>query len=54
MVRKALVHWKGDTDLAGIRDEPGLARLPEVERKDWQALWHEVDALLVKAGGSSP
>jgi serine/threonine-protein kinase len=54
MVRKTLAHWKVDTDLAGIRDEPELGKLPEAERKDWQALWHEVDALLMKAGGTSP
>ena len=43
--RQTLAHWKQDADLAGIRDEPGLAKCPEAERKEWQALWADVDAL---------
>ena len=46
LVARALVHWKKDADLAGIRDEQELAKLPEAERKEWQALWADVDALL--------
>jgi serine/threonine-protein kinase len=53
MVRNALGHWKVDTDLAGIRDEPELAKLPEAERMDWHALWHEVDAEFKKVAGDS-
>ena len=53
MVRKTLAHWTVDTDLAGIRDEPELAKLPEAERKDWQALWLGVDAEFKKAEGNS-
>ena len=40
-------HWKEGTDLAGIRDEKELARLPEEERKEWQSLWADVELLLV-------
>jgi hypothetical protein len=47
----AMKRWKSDTDLAGIRDPEPLARLPEAERKEWQAFWAEVDGLIVKAGG---
>jgi hypothetical protein len=32
--------------LAGVRDPAALAELPEPERQEWQALWHEVDGLL--------
>jgi serine/threonine protein kinase/Flp pilus assembly protein TadD len=46
-----LKHWQKDTDLAGVRDPEPLAKLPEAERKEWQALWAEVDALIVKAEG---
>jgi hypothetical protein len=46
LVAKTLTHWKQDTDLAGIRDEQELAKLPEDERKAWQSLWADVDALL--------
>jgi hypothetical protein len=51
LVAKTLNHWKNDTDLAGVRDEKELARLPEDERKVWQALWAEVDSLLHRAEG---
>ncbi len=43
-----LRHWLEDTDFAGVRDPSGLAQLPEPERKEWQALWAEVKALLDK------
>jgi len=48
LVAKTLAHWKGDADLAGVREPSALDKLPEAERKDWQALWAEVDALLAK------
>ncbi len=48
-VARTLRHWQVDTDLAGVRDAAALAKLPEAERKDWQALWADVDALLKKA-----
>ena len=48
-IAQTLDHWKVDTDLAGIRDADALAKLPEAERKDWQSLWAEVDALLTRA-----
>jgi serine/threonine-protein kinase len=49
-----LQHWKKDNDLAGVRDPAALARLPEAERKPWQALWADVDALLARAQGGQP
>jgi serine/threonine-protein kinase len=48
-VVKNLKHWKADTDLAGIRDQAALAKLPPEEREDCQALWVEVDAVLRRA-----
>jgi tetratricopeptide (TPR) repeat protein len=39
-----LEHWKGDADLAAVRD--GLAGLPVGEREGWTKLWADVDALL--------
>ena len=47
--RRAMQHWQRDSDLAGLRDEAPLAKLPEAERKAWQALWGEVRALLMRA-----
>jgi tetratricopeptide (TPR) repeat protein len=48
-VQRYLQQWQADLDLAGIRDAEALAKLPEAERKQWQALWAEVDALLKRA-----
>jgi serine/threonine protein kinase/Tfp pilus assembly protein PilF len=45
-VAQTLRHWKVDPDLAAVRDADALAQLPEAERKEWQALWADVDALL--------
>jgi serine/threonine protein kinase len=47
-------HWKNYRELAGIRNADALARLPEAERKDWQAFWAEVDALARKSGELKP
>jgi serine/threonine-protein kinase len=42
-------HWQANPDLNRLRDPAELDRLPVAERKDWLALWAEVDALLVRA-----
>ena len=48
-VGKTIQHWKGDPDLAGIREESALAKLPEEEQKACRALWAEVEVVLKKA-----
>ena len=45
----SLRHWLDDTDLASIRDEAALAKLPEAERDALRALWRDVRALLAEA-----
>ncbi len=50
-VSRTLAHWKEDSDLAGIRDEAALAKLPEGEREAFRSLWRDVEALRKKAGG---
>ena len=45
-VATILKKWKKDTDLIGVREEKALVTLPESERRDWEELWGEVDALL--------
>ncbi|MBW1883416.1 MAG: tetratricopeptide repeat protein, partial [Deltaproteobacteria bacterium] len=45
----ALRHWLGDPDLASIRGEAELAKLPEAEREEWRAFWRDVAALLAEA-----
>jgi tetratricopeptide (TPR) repeat protein len=48
-VARQLAHWLQDQDFAGVRGAESLARLPEAERKDWQQLWEEVEALRRRA-----
>ncbi len=50
-LQTTLQHWQRDTDLASVRDEAALARLPETERTAWQQLWTDVAATLKKARG---
>jgi tetratricopeptide (TPR) repeat protein len=49
VVQRALLRWQKDSDLAGLRDEAALARLPVEEREAFARLWSEVAALLKKA-----
>jgi hypothetical protein len=44
-------HRLKDDDLAGVRGADALARLPEAERREWQKLWEEVEALRRRAAG---
>jgi tetratricopeptide (TPR) repeat protein len=45
-VSEQLNHWKKEPDLAPIRDLARLASIPPTDRKAWEALWHDVDAVL--------
>ncbi|MFO0957896.1 MAG: hypothetical protein U0800_10620, partial [Isosphaeraceae bacterium] len=45
----SLNHWHQDSDLEGVRNAEELAKLPEDERRSWQAFWEEVEALLKRA-----
>jgi tetratricopeptide (TPR) repeat protein len=49
LARKTLDIMTHHRDLACVRVEKELAKLPEPERKEWQAFWSEVAALLKKA-----
>jgi hypothetical protein len=49
-VEQTRQQWQNDSDLAGVRDREALAKLPEAERKDWEALWAKVQALIDRAG----
>ena len=44
----AVRAWLSDQDLAGVRDEPALAKLPAGERRDWRAFWENVAALAAR------
>jgi len=43
---------RSDRDLAGVREQPKLADLPEEERLAWQKLWSDVDQLEKQACAS--
>jgi serine/threonine-protein kinase len=48
-IQNDMKHWQTDSDLAGVRDEKEIAKLPAEERAAWQKLWREVEALGKKA-----
>jgi serine/threonine-protein kinase len=45
VVIQTMRHWQHDGDFDGVRSAKALAKLPENERREWQKLWHEVEAL---------
>jgi eukaryotic-like serine/threonine-protein kinase len=47
-IYKGMQHWQMDPDLAGIREETALAKLPEAERDRCRKLWADVEALQTK------
>jgi tetratricopeptide (TPR) repeat protein len=53
-VSQTLLHWKADTDLAGIREPAALAKLSADEQNTCRKLWSQVDALSKKAQGNAP
>jgi tetratricopeptide (TPR) repeat protein len=50
-LRRTLGQWKRDPDLAGIRDDTGLEKLPEPERELCRDLWRRVEELLSREAG---
>jgi tetratricopeptide (TPR) repeat protein/tRNA A-37 threonylcarbamoyl transferase component Bud32 len=48
-VRQTMAHWQQDPDFAGVRCPEALAKLPEAERRPWQQLWADVEALRQRA-----
>jgi hypothetical protein len=53
-IAPTMKHWKEDADLAGIRDEMALSKLPEDERAALKMLWNDVDQLHVRAAENKP
>jgi tetratricopeptide (TPR) repeat protein len=47
-VRRQMLQWQQDNDLAGLRDAAALARMPAEEQKAFIQLWADVAALLKK------
>jgi serine/threonine-protein kinase len=48
-VVKVMRLWQIDPDLAGLRDEAALNRLPKENRRACMCLWHRVAGLLLEA-----
>ena len=48
-IAKTLAHWQTDLDLAGVRDEAALKKLPPDELPAWRQLWADVTALQKRA-----
>jgi hypothetical protein len=48
-VQRVMKHWQQDSDLAGIRDETVLRKLPVEDRAAFTQLWADGAALLKKA-----
>jgi serine/threonine protein kinase/Flp pilus assembly protein TadD len=49
VVRQRLQGWKSDFDLAGLRIQEAVAKLPAEEQEACRKLWAEVETLLQKA-----
>ena len=49
LVRSKMHHWRNDDAFAGVRGKDLLARIPAEERREWERLWAEVDALIRRA-----
>jgi serine/threonine-protein kinase len=45
-VRKVLMQWQIDPDLAGVRDSSLIEKLPGAECQQWRGLWESVGNLL--------
>jgi tetratricopeptide (TPR) repeat protein len=48
-VQSKLGRWQQDNDLASVRDEKALAKLPADEQPGWRRLWADVEQTLAKA-----
>jgi serine/threonine protein kinase/Flp pilus assembly protein TadD len=44
-----LKDWQRHSQLAGVRAQGALSKLPEAERKSWRLLWSDVGELLAQA-----
>src|SRR5262249_44660822 len=47
-----LSAWRRDRYLPSVREPEALAKLPEAERKEWEAFWAEVEAVIKRAAAS--
>lgn len=48
-VARCIARWRSTRDFAVVRDRGRVASLSDGERAEWDALWHDVDALSERA-----
>jgi hypothetical protein len=48
-LRRTLMHWQTNADLAGLREPSALDKLPPAERQECRTLWSDIDALCKRA-----
>jgi serine/threonine protein kinase len=48
-VQQQLKHWQTDADLAVVRGQDALAKLPAEEQEAWRKLWDDVAVVLKRA-----
>jgi serine/threonine protein kinase/Tfp pilus assembly protein PilF len=53
LVQKTLAHWQQDSDLASLRGEVALAKLPAEEQAGWRQLWADIEKALTKVRQAS-
>jgi eukaryotic-like serine/threonine-protein kinase len=53
-IAQRMQHRLQDTDLAVVRGEEALAKLPEAERREWQKLWADVAVMLAQTQEKPP
>jgi hypothetical protein len=46
IVRKLMIRWQLDPDLAGVREPDAIRELPADEQSEWLALWSNVADIL--------
>jgi serine/threonine-protein kinase len=54
LVRARLENWTIAPEMAGVRDDAALSRLPAAERDEWVALWQRVDAVRQRTRAPNP
>jgi hypothetical protein len=48
-VQQQVKQWQSDANLAGLRDQTELAKLPEAKREAWKQFWTDVESLRKQA-----
>ena len=47
-IKRILTLWLNDPDLASVRDEQQLAKLPRTAQEQWEKLWNDVKSMITR------